>query len=58
MGILAQWMEQVWNQSNRAAIDDLAAADCTVRSLQGDISGTAAWRTLWPRWGLCSGYED
>jgi ketosteroid isomerase-like protein len=51
MGILAEWMEQVWNQGNRAAIDDLVAADYTGHSIQGvTISGTAGFREFEARW--------
>ena len=51
MGILAEWMEQVWNQGNGAAIDDLCAADYTGHSFQGaTISGTAGFREFEARW--------
>lgn len=43
--LLAEWFRRVWNETDATAIDELAAADVACHGLNGDIDGTAAWRT-------------
>ena len=50
MGVLTQWMEQVWNRQNPGAIDELMEPNANAHSIQGVIEGTAGFRAWYDQW--------